>query len=360
MDTPDVNARPHDTVPTLAGRAKELAIQWAREEGSKLPGFRGAYLVGSITTLPQGAAVPATSDVDIVVVVERAPAQKLGKFIYRNLLLEVSFVEWEQFQSCESILGHSQAAAGYRALPILADPTGRLARMQSEVARHYARPLWVRRRCQHARDQVLTRLQAVEESAPWHDQVTAWLFGTSLTTLILTAAGLRPPTVRRRYVEARELMAMHGKLAFYEKLLRLLGCASWSKSQTAEHLAALASAFDVAKTLPADSFRFAADISDLARPIALDGSRDLIEQGLHREAVFWMVATYSRCRWIFHFSASPSIQERFEPGYQRMLDDLGIHSFADLIARSGQLRRFLPRVMEMTEAIMAATPGIQE
>ena len=360
MDTPEVNARPQDTIPLLAERAKELAKQWVREEGCKLHGFRGAYLVGSVTTLADGAAVPATSDVDIVVALERAAATKLGKFIYRDLLLDVSCVEWDQIQSHGSILGHFQMAAAFRDLQILADPSGHLARIRNIVAMNYASRYWVRQRIHHAGDRVLGYLQGVGESAAWHDQVTSWLFGTSLTTLMLTTSGLRAPTVRRRYVAARELLAAHGKQEFYESLLQLLGCADWSKSQTEEHLIAVAAAFDDAKRLPKGRFKFAADISDTARPIALDGSRDLIEQGLHREAVYWMVATYARCQWIFNHSASASLREQFDPGFQRILGDLGIYSFADLKGRSDRVRSFLPRVSGTADAIMAATPGIQD
>ena len=42
-----------------------------------------------------------------------------------------------------------------------------------------------------------------------------------------------------------------------------------------------------------------------------------------------------------------------------MLGDLGINLFADLKARSSQVRKFLPRVTEVAEAIMAATPEIE-
>ena len=207
---------------------------------------------------------------------------------------------------------------------------------------------------------VLGRLQAVGEWSAWHDQITAWLFGASLTTLILANGGLMPPTVRRRYAVARELLAVHGKLEFYERLLQLLGCASWCRSRTPQHLEAAAAAFDEAKKLPKEGYRFAADISDVARPVALEGSKDLIEQGLHREAVFRIVATYARCQWIFHRSASSSTRDRYELGFQGMLRDLGIHTFADLKARSAQVRRFLPRLIETAEGIMAATPGIQD
>ena len=360
MVTPELDALPLDPVPVLAGRAKSLAEQWVHEEGRTLPGFRGAYLVGSVTNLADGAALPATSDVDVVLLLARPAPSRMGKFFFRNILLYVSFVEWGQIQAHETILGHFQMGAAFQRLHILDDPTGLLSRIRGRVAKQFASRYWVGQRIQHTKEVALNRLLDVEKFADWHDQVTAWLFGASLTTLILTTAGLRPPTVRRRYMEARELLADRGKLEFYERLLQLLGCDSWSKSQAEAHLAGVTAAFDEAKTLPKGSFPFAADISNAARPIALDGSRDLIEHRFHREAVFWMVATYARCQWIIHRSASAQVRKRFNAGFEHLLADLGIHSFADLMARCGHVRSCLPETIAMAAEVMATTPGIRE
>ena len=343
----------------LVRQAKSVAEEWVHHEGSKLAGLRGAYLVGSVTTLPDWAHLPETSDVDVTVVMEDPPSKKLGKFKYQDLLLEVSFEERDTIQSAENVLGHPHLAGGIRSMHIIVDPTGHLGRLQEEVASRYSCRRWVGQRCQEATAKAEGMLQSLEESAPLHGQVTAWLFGTSLTTLILLVAGLRAPTVRRRYVEARELLVEHGRPDFYEELLKLLGCCNWSRSQAEGHLAAVAAAFDQAKCLRKGEFPYAADISDAARPVAIDGSRALIEQGLHREAVYWMVATFSRCCWIFHFNGSNVIGDRFLQSYQSMLGDLGINLFADLKARSSQVRKFLPRVTEVAEAIMAATPEIE-
>ena len=46
--------------------------------------------------------------------------------------------------------------------------------------------------------------------------------------------------------------------------------------------------------LPAASDVDVVVITPAARPIAIDGSRELIEAGAHREAVFWIVATFAR------------------------------------------------------------------
>ncbi len=343
----------------LVREAKLAAEEWVRHEGSRLPGLVGAFLAGSVTTLPDSMTMPGSSDVDITVVLAEPPAVKLGKFRYRDALLEVSYGTPERLSSAESVLGDPHLAGGVRAMHIVADPTGALGRLQREVAGKYACRRWVRERCRTACETAAERLQPLDASAALHDRVTAWLFGTSLTALVLLLAGLRAPTVRRRYVEVRDLLSEQGRLDFHEELLDHLGCADWSRRQAAGHLEAVAYAFEHAIGLPKGEFAFAADISDPARPVAIGGSRELIGQGLHREAVFWMVATFSRCLWIFDFNGCDGGGGRFGQGYRSMLGDLGIGSCADLESRCGQVLAFLPRVMEMAEVVMDASPEIE-
>ncbi len=87
------------------------------------------------------------------------------------------------------------------------------------VSRDYAKRQWVLRRCQHARHEVLDGLAATDESASLPDQMIEWLFATGRTTHVLLVAGLKNPTVRRRYMAVRDLLAEYGQLAFYETLL---------------------------------------------------------------------------------------------------------------------------------------------
>ncbi|MXZ22988.1 MAG: hypothetical protein F4Y84_20755 [Caldilineaceae bacterium SB0665_bin_25] len=343
----------------LVREAKLAAEEWVRREGSRFPGLLGAFLAGSVTTFPDGKPLPRSSDVDITVVMEEPPPVKTGKFRFRGVLLEVSYEAVERIRTPEAVLGDPHLAGAVRGMHIVADPSGRLARLQSEVTRKYACRRWVRQRCRTAHSMATGRLQPLDGSAPLHERVTAWLFGTSLTALILLLAGLRPPTVRRRYVVVRDLLHEYGRPDFHEALLQLLGCSDWSRSQAERHLDAVANAFDRAKCLPKGDFPFAADISDAARPVAIDGSRELIELGLHREAVFWMVATFSRCQWIHHFNGSHENGDQHRQGFLSMLSDLGIGASADLEARCRHALAFLPRVMEMGDAVMAATPEIE-
>ncbi|MGI5271259.1 hypothetical protein ACQEUU_19035 [Nonomuraea sp. CA-218870] len=125
--------------------------------------------------------------------------------------------------------------------------------------------------------------------------MNAWLFGTGVTAHALLVAGLRNPTVRRRYVAAGELLAARGLADRHEHLLGLLGCAAMTRQRVLRHLRGLEALFDTAARVDAPGYAFDSDITVTARPVAIDGTRALIDAGLHREAVFWLVATYARC-----------------------------------------------------------------
>lgn len=344
--------------------AKAVARNWVMQEAGNVAGFRGAYLAGSTSWLSDDATLPATSDLDINVVWScPSAASKRGKFVHQGVLLDITPLSHDQVRSPELVLGHYHLAGGFRRPGIILDPSGELTKLQAAVARDYAKRHWVRRRCGHARARVSEGLAALDGRDPFHDQVLGWLFPTGVTAHVLLIAGLKNPTVRSRYVAARELLAAYGQEAFYETLLELLGCARLSRGHAEHHLAVLAQVFDVAKTVIKTPFPFASDISSAARPLAIDGSRDLIERDLHREAMFWIGVTYSRCLKVLAIDAAtdmPDVKGLFDRGYRELLGDLGITSSTDIQRRSDQVEAHLDRVWEVAEAIMAGNAGIEE
>lgn len=342
----------------LVHEAKALAQQWVLTEGQQLPGFAGAFYHGSVNWLAADATLAPTSDLDLMLVFAEPPLVKLGKFVYHGVILEVSYISSAEVQTSEQILAQSHLAGSFMGSSIIVDPTGHLTALQGIVTRDYAKREWVVKRCEDVRAKILRNLDGIKGADPFHVQVSAWLFGTGLTTHLPLVAGLENPTVRRRYLAARTLLRNYGYLSFYEELLGLLGCRTLRPKQVAAHLTSLTAAFDAAKTVVKTPFFFAADINDLARPVAIDGSRELIERGDHREAIFWIVATYARCQLIFEHDGSPALQAQFTPGFQHLLADLAIASSADLTQRSIQVKAFLPRLWYVTEAILAANPRI--
>jgi hypothetical protein len=173
------------------GFARKTAAEWVRQHVGRKDWFRGAYFSGSTIGLPDDEELPEASDVDIVIVTDQdEPPLKLGKFVHRGTLLEVTYLSRHELATAERVLTNYHLAGSFRKDTIISDPTGHLHTLQAEVSHHFADRKWVRRRCEHARQKVENGLRNIDTSAPWHDQVMAWLFSTGVTTHVLLVAAL--------------------------------------------------------------------------------------------------------------------------------------------------------------------------
>lgn len=335
--------------------AREVARRWVLEEMGSLSGLCGAYTAGSTNWLSEDANLPTISDLDIMVLAADANhAGRRNKVIYQGILLEVSYLRSDRFQAPEQILGDYHLAPSFRMTKILFDPSGHLAALLPAVALNYAKRQWVLERCNQATGKVLEHLRPDGGEAGLDAQVVSCLFAAGITTHVLLVAGLRNPTVRRRYVAVRELLAEYGQLDFHETMLELLGAAEISPARVHNHLAALAEIFDAAAKAIRTPFPFASDISESARPLALDASAELIACGYHREAMFWIAVTHSRCRQVLTADAPGKWEKIFEGNYRELLADLGLSTFDDVRRRRAEIERVLPQVCDLAEKIIAA------
>lgn len=325
----------------FVSEAKAIARQWVQDHLAPTDGFRGAFFHGSINDLPDDARLSPSSDVDVMAIFDEPPPLKLGKFRHADLLLEVSYLAADDVRSAEQILSQYHLTHSFRTNSIISDPFGQLAPIQAAVAQNFAKREWISARCKQAHDKVLNNLAGLDPTAPFHMQVMAWLFATGAMTHVLLVADLQNPTVRTRYVAAQKLLARIGRLDVHEKLLALQGSDGLSSEQVAEFMAPLTEVFDAAKGVVKTPIFFATDISDLARPIAIDGSWALIDAGYHREAIFWIVATYTRCLQILMVDG-PELHEAFSPQFAEMMAMLGIHSFEDICERRAEVEAFMP------------------
>lgn len=335
-----------------AAAAREIAAAWVAAEGVQTPGFVGAFLHGSVNWLPDDAELPETSDLDVMLVLAGdAPEQKPGKFRYRGVLLEVSFLPLAEVAHADQVLGSSHLAGSFHRPGVLADLTGHLTALQQEVTLHYADEAWVLRRC--ADVEAKMRRPFPPPDAPLPEQVNAWLFPTGLTTHLLLVAGLRNPTVRRRYEGVRDLLMEQGKPDVYEGLLEDLGVAGMTPTRALAHLDALEAAFQDAAQAIRSPFFFAADLSEAGYPVAIGGTRELITRGDHREAMFWLAATAVRCQQVF-IQDAPHLLPRHEPGFRALLTDLGVPDRQTMLARKTAMLGRLPERWQVAREIIAA------
>lgn len=339
--------------------ARKAAAEWVIKHGSKEEGFLGAYFSGSIVGMPNDDELSEFSDVDIIVVTSRNKVPlKLGKFFYLGIMLEVTYLSWNELSYVEEVLVSHHLSNSFRIDTIIADTTGYIRELQSQVSLHFAEKEWVRLRCENVRNKIEDGLRNIDISVPFYDQVTAWLFPTGITTHVILLAALRNPTVRKRYLAAREVLMEYGYEDFYPKLLELLGCNHLTAQRIEKHLEGLSKTFDVAASVAKTTFFFSSDITTMARPIAIDGSRELIRSGYYQEAVFWIVATFARCHKILAADASMDQQRELMPAFEAVMTDLGISSTYDIIRRAEEVIRFLPNLWKITEEIINRNPYI--
>ncbi|NLK27609.1 MAG: hypothetical protein GX306_04600 [Clostridiales bacterium] len=339
--------------------AKETAIEWVTQYAVKEKWFIGAYFSGSIIGMPDNAELSECSDVDIVIVLNQdEPPLKLGKFLYNGVLLEVTYLSWKKLSSAEQILTSYHLAGSFQMDTIIMDPTGHLKSLQEQVSYNFAKKDWVLRRCENVLIKIESGLKGINTTAPYYDLVTSWLFPTGVTTHLFLVAALQNPTVRKRYLAARKVLLDYGYEEIYEKLLELLGCANLTPQRMEQHLNNLEKTFDVAAAVAKTPFFFSSDITSSARPIAIDGSRNLIRTGNHREAVFWMVATFARCHKILAADAVMEVQKAHMLPFKEMIADLGIVSDNDFIRRSQEVLQILPKLWEVTVDIISRNPNV--
>jgi hypothetical protein len=337
--------------------ARAVVAGRVRAQVATGPAFRGAFLTGSATDLPGGARLPRSSDVDLTVLVAPsttsvgrpvpgAAGLRSGKQLVDGVLVDVSYLEEGALVDPAWVAASFVYAPSFRGGQVLADPTGHLGRLEAAIAPSFATPAAVRARTADVHRRIRARLTALEPGATWADLVLHWLFPTSLTAVSRLVAALRMPTIRQRYLRAREVTPP----AEYERLLTLLGCGDATPELVARHLDAVAERFDEAAAVLAATdpsgdgprLPFAADLTAAARPVAIDGSRALVESGNHREAVFWVVATAARCQAALEVRA-PDLAAARAPAFRALVADLvGLHSPADVLTRRDALLATLP------------------
>ena len=337
-------------------RMKEIALEWVADNLSSLQEFGGAYLSGSICEYDDDEEMPDYSDVDIHVVWRNPPDGLLrGKIIYEDVILDISHTTFEELGTHDSVLADYHTAFPFSRKNILVDPTGRLTRLQEKVAAEYQHPAWIRKRIEHAllhnRKYLDGYMELHQSGASIGAQAGVVAFAAGIMAHVILSAACRNPTVRKRYLAARSVLSEYGMLDYYETLLEFPGCRDISRESVSEHLVSLGKTLDIAERYLRTPYRFSGDISPAGRIIAIDGSRDLIERGFHREAVFYLVATYSRCLHVLRVDASEDVSAEHEESLGRLLEDLGMDTAVYRMERVERIKAELPNLRGVAEGI---------
>ncbi len=326
------------------------ATDWIDRCESQSPGFLGAYVGGSAATLPESAPLPAGSDLDVFAVLDAPPPPKRGKFLHRGALLEISYLAADAIFPPERALADYHLAHSLRFGRLLRDPTGALAALQREVAERFARRDAIALRRDGALNRVHSGLTApLPEPLP--DRTLSWLFPTGIAAHAVLVSALKNPTVRLRYLRAREVLAAEGFPDWSERLLSLAGFADVTRARARALLDALAPLYDRAAARGRTPFPFSSDVSPQCRAVALDDIAARIDVGDHRESMFWILATWARAMKILS-ADDPEGFALYLPAFHEALAAVHRDSEGEILAARRETLRALPELRAVTDAIL--------
>ncbi|PCI85524.1 MAG: hypothetical protein COB24_12805 [Hyphomicrobiales bacterium] len=333
---------------------KTLAKHWVEENISDLSGFVGAYLTGSTIWKDEDDLHAPSSDVDIFIVMQgdELPA-KIGKINHQNITLEINFVSFTSISDPQVILAQYHIANAFYKNSVLLDPLGQLAPIHKAVKAQFAEAIWVIKRCEDARGNAKNWLKTFQKASELHDQVTALFFAAGVTTHMLLVAGVKNPTIRRRYVECNILLQQHGYNDICENLLTTLGSQHLSKQTVLHHLNKLDGHFAVACKVMKSPYMFAADMSMDLKSIAIGGSAEMIKAGHHREAVFWLIAIYGRSRAVIFTDGTEAQLNAIDADLWSLLADLGIDNQQDMNIRATMIADDIETAWQIAMKIIA-------
>lgn len=352
--------------------ARLAAEAWVRAEVADRPDLVGAVLAGSTRTRTPDAPHPAGSDVDIFIFVEaeipsdiHEPRGRFAprKLAYRDVVLEPSFHDARRIADAGAVAGDMHLASILSQPVILLDPHGRLEALAASVA-----PEVLRRSRAHQRlEQALAAALPGEPYAGVPDapglgapcwRNVAHAFAIMRCAMAVLVAGLVPPTTRRSFIVARDVLRQSGQEPLADELLRLLGSLGLSRSGVEALVEEAERTYDVAVAVRHTPVAMEWNASRDARALEHAAVREMVDTGCHREAVFQLLLVRTVAQGIIENDADDATRLSSRRGYKRLLRALGLDGEGALEARGREVRAFMPVLRTCCESLLAHAPGL--
>jgi hypothetical protein len=335
-----------------------IVQEWVDLYARHLPDFAGAYLWAGITALPPDAPFPLYRDVDVVVVLPEGAQDDTTEVFYRGLMLEVISLDLKAHRDAEAILANPSHGPNMATTQILADPTGILSPLQQRVAAEYGRRRWIAARCEKEKESVEKHLITMREASTPQERLDAvWAFLSALSGL-LAVAQLKRPTTRRTLSLMREMLEALRRPDLHEAALSLFGSVRMSRAEVQAMLDRSVIAFDRSVEVYKTPTPFGFTIRPHLRPYLAEATQEMIDEGNHREAMFWISALAGESYLVLQNDAPDDEKPEFAAQLQAMHAALG---YADISAeawaeRVDSAERLAQEIYGLAYALVALNP----
>lgn len=354
---------PETPPPERAARSVVLPVhavvaivrEWVELHARQRPNFAGAYLWGGITALPAEAPFHLYRDVDVVGVLTEGAPEDEQEISYRGVLLEIISKNLAEHQDAQAVLADPSAGPNLATTLILADPTGILTPLQQAVAADYGRRRWVQARCaaeQAAAAQGLAAMRRATTPAERLDAVRALLGALSG---LLAVAQLKRPTTRRTLTLLGELLVAQGRADLHEAALSIMGSAQMSVADVQALHTKIVSAFDRAAAVNRTPVPYGFAIQPHLRPYYVEATRELIGEGHHREAMYW-ISCLDTVYSVLQNDAPDAEKPAFAAQLHAMYLALGYNADAQWAERVLTAERLVPEIVRIADTLAALHP----
>jgi hypothetical protein len=176
-----------------------------------------------------------------------------------------------------------------------------------------------------------------------------WLLLNALSGL-LAVAHLKRPTTRRTLSLLGELLSEHGRSELHEAVLTLWGSAHMRRADVQAMLDQSVVAFDRAVAVYHTPTPYGFTIRAHLRPYLAEATQELIDEGQHREATFWIMTLVSEAYIVLQHDAPDAEKPVFAVQFQAMLAALGYTSAAAWTVRIAAAERLTEEVFRIADA----------
>ena len=193
-------------------------------------------------------------------------------------------------------------------------------------------------------------MRQVSNSITSHEPLwPLWLLLNALSGL-LAVAHLKRPTTRRTLSLLGELLNQHGRSDLHEAVLILWGSAHMRRADVQAMLDQSVVAFDRAVAVYHTPTPYGFTIRAHLRPYLVAATQELIDEGQHREATFWIMTLVSEAYVVLQHDAPDAEKPVFAAQFHAMLAALGYTSAAAWTVRIAAAERLTEELFRIADA----------
>ena len=326
--------------------------EWVELHARHLPDFAGAYLWGGITAMSGDRPFHLYRDVDVVVVFAHDVDDTTIEVLYRGVMLEVIHQSLDSHHDVEAVLASPSRAPNIATTQILADPTDILTPLQNAVVTEYRRRRWIQARCDREKATADEQIEAMHGVTDPRDGL--WLMWTLLNALsgLLAVAQLDRPTTRRTLTLLGDLLDAQGRSDLREEALRLWGAAHLTRTEVQALLEESLVVFDRSVEVYQTPTPYGFTLQSYLRPYLADATQELIDEGHHREATFWIITIVTESYAVLQNDAPDAEKSHFAAQLQKLYETFGYTSMEAWRERVASAVRFTQQVYAIADTLV--------